>query len=114
MVKGKTHDGTPYAGKLSSLLAALTVIAVSAVAYGDGTGPIAQWSFEDAENLGADSIGNYPFSPVAGDAGSTAPSQVADGHAGNALRITRTGSVTGYAMLGPTDHILPSGSSPAR
>ena len=78
MGKGKSHDGTPYAGKLSSLLAALTVIAVGAAAYGDGTGPIAQWSFEDAENLGADSIGNDPFSPVAGDAGSTAPSQVTD------------------------------------
>ncbi len=92
--------------------AVMGAIALVLTAYGDGTGPIAQWSFEDAENLGADSIGNYPFSPVAGDAGSTAPSQVADGHAGNALRMTRTGSVTGYAMLGPTDHILPSGSSP--
>ena len=91
---------------------ALGIVAFALAAYGDGTGPIAQWSFEDAENLGADSVGNYPFSSVAGDAGSTAPSQVADGHAGNALCITRTGSVTGYAMLGPTDHILPSGSSP--
>ena len=92
--------------------AVMGAIALVLTAYGDGTGPIAQWSFEDAENLGADSVGNYPFSSVAGDAGSTAPSQVADGHAGNALCITRTGSVTGYAMLGPTDHILPSGSSP--
>ena len=58
MVKGKSHDGTPYAGKLSSLLAALTVIAVGAAAYGDGTGPIAQWSFEDAGNLGYLQIGD--------------------------------------------------------
>ena len=42
MVKRKSPVGTPYAGKtLSSLLAALTVVAVGAAAYGDGTGPIA-------------------------------------------------------------------------
>ena len=92
--------------------AAIGAMALVLTAHGDGTGPIAQWSFEDASDLGADSIGSYPFSPVAGDDGSTAPSQVADGHVGNALRITRTSSVTGYAMLGPTDHILPSGTSP--
>ena len=59
---------------------AMGVMAFALTAYGDGTGPIAQWSFEDASDLGADSIGSYPFSPVAGDDGSTAPSQVADGH----------------------------------
>ena len=94
----------------ASVAIGVTVFALTA--YGDGTGPIAQWSFEDASDLGADSIGSYPFSPVAGDDGSTAPSQVADGHVGNALRITRTGSVTGYAMLTPSDNILPSGTSP--
>ena len=46
--------------------AVMGAIALVLTAYGDGAGPIAQWSFEDAENLGADSIGNYPFSPVAG------------------------------------------------
>ena len=109
----KTLDGRPYLGKtLSSLLVALTVVALGGVTHGDGTGPIAQWSFEDAADLGADSIGTYPMSAVAGDSGSTAPSQVTDGHSGNAVRITRTGSVVGYAMLGTDQSILPSGTSP--
>ena len=59
MGKGKSHDGTPYAGKaINVLLVALTVVALGTAAYGDGMGPIAQWSFEDAENLGYLQIGD--------------------------------------------------------
>ena len=55
----KALDGRPYLGKtLSAALVALTVVALGTAAYGDGTGPIAQWSFEDAENLGYLQIGD--------------------------------------------------------
>ena len=109
----KARDGKPYAGKaLSSLFVALTVVALGAAAYGDGTGPIAQWSFEDASDLGADSVGSQTMSPAAGASGSTAPSQVTDGHSGNAVRIKRTSSTVGYAMLTPNSNYLPSGTGP--
>lgn len=87
-------------------------VALALAVHGDGTGPIAQWSFEDAEDLGADSVGSYPFSAVAGADGSTAPSQVADGHSGNAVNISRTASVIGYTMLSTSESYLPSGTSP--
>ena len=73
--------------------------------------PIAHWTFDDSENLGADAQNAHPLTALIASSSYATPAGIADGHLNGAVNLRRSSSPVGNAFW-TEPAALPTGKNP--
>lgn len=87
------------------------VLSVRALLAAD-LNPVARWSFEDADNIGKDSVGSADLLPRIASTTYATPARTEGIYGGHGVNLRRNSSPVGNALMPDAQHGLPTGNSP--